>query len=92
MRHSRLQTAIAAVAVLLLLLATFAAGVCHDHRGTSEATCQICHVSHQPADQHLVGARIATLEPIAPVVQPLESIHVRGPAFRITLSRAPPSA
>lgn len=91
-RHSRLQTAITVLAVLLLLSATFAAGVCHDHHGTSDATCQICHVSHQPVDQQLVGTGIATLVPIAPVVQLLESIYVSGPAFRITLSRAPPSA
>jgi hypothetical protein len=78
--------------VLLLLTATFAAGVCHDHHGTSDATCQICHVSHQPVDQQLVGTGIATLVPIAPVIQSLEAIQVSGPEFRITLSRAPPSA
>lgn len=91
-RHSQLQIALTGIAVLLLLTATFAAGVCHDHHGASDATCQICHVSHQPADQQMLGHGVATPMVVNSVVQIAEVIRASGPAVRISVSRAPPTA
>jgi hypothetical protein len=86
----RTQRAVVVLAVVLLLTATFAASVWHDHHGTSEATCQICHVGHQPVDQHLVSNRVVVPMLVAEAQLPSEPIRISGPALRVAASRAPP--
>lgn len=44
------------VALLALLLFAMTLGtVVHNHAGSSEANCSICHLSHQSIDQPLVA-------------------------------------
>jgi hypothetical protein len=89
-RLHRNQRLFVAMAVMLLVTATFAAGVCHDHHGASETTCQICHVGHQPVDQHLVSNRVVSPMIVATTQLVADPIPVSGPALRVIGSRAPP--
>jgi len=92
-RRNHLRSAVpVALAVLLLLTATFAASVWHNHRGSSEATCQICHVGHQPMDQHFSSGCIEAPALIAEAPVPLAAPRFGAPAIRFTVSRAPPQA
>jgi hypothetical protein len=79
-----------ALGVALLLTATFAASVWHEHHGASEATCQVCHVGHQPVDQHLVSNRVVSPMLVATAPLATEPIRISGPALRVAASRAPP--
>ncbi len=91
-RNSSFKAVPAVLAVLLLLVATFAATLPHSHHGSSETTCQICHFSHQPADQHLALDRVAVPVPLgrAPVIVAL--VRSGAPSLSIRISRAPPLA
>jgi len=89
-RSPRTQRTLVAIAVVLLLTATFAASICHDHHGASEATCQICHVGHQPVDQHLVSNRLVSPMFVATAQLAADPIPTSGPALRVSASRAPP--
>jgi hypothetical protein len=64
--------------------------VCHDHHGASETTCQICHVGHQPVDQHLVSNRVVSPMIVATTQLVADPIPVSGPTLRVIGSRAPP--
>jgi hypothetical protein len=93
MKMRRLRTTqrlFVVMAVMLLITATFAAGVCHDHHGASETTCQICHVGHQPVDQHLVSTRVVSPMVVATAQVLADPIPVSGPVLRVFGSRAPP--
>ena len=81
-----------ALAVVLLLTAAIAASVWHNHRGSSEATCQICHVGHQPIGQHLSSGCIEAPALIAEAPVPLAAPRFAAPAISFTVSRAPPQA
>ena len=81
-----------ALAVLLLLTAAIAASVWHNHRGSSEATCQICHVGHQPIDQQLSTGCIEAPALLGEAPRVADSSGFPGPALRFTVSRAPPQA
>lgn len=89
-RSLRTQRLMVVLGLVLLLTATFAASVWHDHHGASEATCQICHVGHQPLDQHLVSNRIVSPMLVATAPVAAEPIRISGPALRVSASRAPP--
>jgi hypothetical protein len=91
-RNPSFKAVTAVLAVVLLLVATFAATLPHNHHGTSETACQICHFSHQPADQHLALNRIAVPVPLGrtPVVVAL--VRSGAPSLSIRISRAPPLA
>jgi len=91
-RVSRLMTVPAVLAVVLLLIATFAASILHNHHGSSEATCQICHLSHQPVEQHLAVDRVAVPMPVGPAPVQVDSVYFAAPALCIRISRAPPLA
>jgi hypothetical protein len=80
------------LAVLLLLTATFAASILHNHHGSSETTCQICHLSHQPVEQHLDVDRVAVPMPVGSAPVPVDSVYFASPALCIRISRAPPLA
>lgn len=91
MRRSRsTQRVMVMMAVMLLFTAAFAASVCHDHHGASETTCQICHVGHQPVDQHLVSNRVISPMMVATAQLIADPIPTSGPALRVAASRAPP--
>ncbi|HET9401767.1 MAG TPA: hypothetical protein VFO34_12540 [Candidatus Acidoferrales bacterium] len=92
-RHTQIRSALpVALAVLLLLTATFAATIWHDHHGSSETTCQICHVGHQPVDQQLTTGCLEAPTLLGEAPAPADSVRIAGPALRFTVSRAPPTA
>ena len=81
------------VALLALLVLSMTLGsVWHHHAGSSESTCQICHLSHQPVDRPLATDRTPTLATVG------NRLEVQEPDFVPALftgrvpARAPPSA
>jgi hypothetical protein len=83
------------VPVLLLALLVFAmtlGTVMHNHAGSSEANCSICHLNHQPFDQPFVADSAPSFEQVgvqADVATPADPVF--EPATRLP-ARAPPSA
>ena len=88
--HSIRRALPAALAVLLLLVAIFAATLPHSHHGNSETTCQICHFSHQPAEQHLCLSSAAAPVPLGIAPLAAEPARTVARSLSIRISRAPP--
>ena len=81
------------VALLALLVLSMTLGsVWHHHANSSESTCPICHLSHQPVDRPLASDRTPTLAAVG------NRLEAREPDFAPALladrvpARAPPSA
>jgi len=92
-RRNQLRSALpVALAVFLLLTATFAASVWHNHHGSSETTCQICHIGHQPIDQQVAASAIEAPTLIGETPAPVAASHFTSTEVRLTVSRAPPQA
>ncbi len=81
------------VALLVLLVFSMTIGsVWHHHANSSESTCPICHLSHQPIERSVASVRTPTLAPVGPR---LESREPNLSPTRVTErvpARAPPSA
>jgi hypothetical protein len=81
-----------ALLALLLLTATLG-GVLHHHQTpTSENTCQICHLNHQPIERPLASDRVLVLEPVGAQPEPEDYEFSPGLLVRRLPARAPPSA
>jgi len=81
------------VALSLLLIGMTLVSVCHHHGAeSSETTCQICHLSHQPIDRPLAidPAPAIALQTAAPEVR--DTGLASAPVIRRLPARAPPSA
>jgi hypothetical protein len=92
---SRLKIRAFAIPVALLLLLVFATTLgtfVHNHSGSSEANCSICHLNHQPIGQPLVRDNEPSMAQVG------IRLEVEPPAFPPSLAsprlpaRAPPSA
>lgn len=94
MRRGRLiRHRIVPVALLsLLLIGMTLVSVCHHHADSSETTCSICHLSHQPIDRPLAidPAPAVTLESPAP--EPRDTGIAAALVIQRLPARAPPSA
>lgn len=81
------------VALLMLLVLSMTLGsVWHHHSNSSEATCQICHLSHQPIERPLASVRTPTLTPVGPRQESQEPDFVPARVTERVPARAPPSA
>jgi hypothetical protein len=82
------------VALLALLLVGMTLGsvVWHHHAGSAEATCPICHLSHQPIDRPLATDHAPTFSLVAPTPEPLDEGLATSPFVRRVPARAPPTA
>jgi hypothetical protein len=95
MPHRRsIRYVVVAVALLALLgVAITFGGVLHHHQNsTSENTCQICHLNHQPIARPLASDRIPVLAPMGAQPEPEDYEFSLG-LFCLRLpARAPPTA
>jgi hypothetical protein len=82
----------ALLAALLLLAMLVLGGVWHTHSGVSSDTCQICHVSHQPAAQELAVNRVTAPIFVETIPLPADASDVAGPSIVLAVPRAPPTA
>jgi hypothetical protein len=82
-----------ALALLALLLVTATlGGVLHHHQNpSSENTCQICHLNHQPVERPLASDRVPVLAPVGQQPEPEDYEFSPGPLIRRLPARAPPA-
>jgi len=66
--------------------------VWHHHAGSSEASCQVCHVSHQPVERPLAIHRAPALALLGPTLDLPQTSVAKDPVVRRLLARAPPIA
>jgi len=84
-----------AVPVALLALAAVAmmlGSVWHHHTGSSDTSCQICHVIHQPLDRPLATHRAPALALLGPAPEVRDAGLAMILAARRVPARAPPVA
>src|ERR1700690_585986 len=84
------------VAVALLALVGVTAtlgGVLHHHQNsTSENTCQICHLNHQPIERPLASDRGPVMAPVGAQPEPEDYEFSPGLLVHRLPARAPPTA
>ena len=81
------------VALLALLLVGMTLGsVWHHHTGSSESTCPICHLGHQPMDRPIAADQAPSLELVAPTPEPRDTGVAPAPVVGPLPARAPPLA
>lgn len=76
----------------LLLVAMTLGGVWHHHRGSSETSCQICHLSHQPIERPLAAHRAPALAMLGPAPDAPDTGLAPSVIVRRLPARAPPAA
>jgi hypothetical protein len=95
MRRGRpIRHLIVPVALLsLLLIGMTLVSVCHHHAAdSSETTCAICHLSHQPIDRPLAIDAAPAIALLASAPEPRDTGLASAPVIRRLPARAPPSA
>ena len=90
-RHTSRRIAAPALLAALLLAMLVLGGVWHTHSGVSSDTCQICHVSHQPAAQELAVNRVTAPVLIETMSLPADATDIAGPSIVLAVPRAPPA-
>jgi hypothetical protein len=95
----RKQTSIRWMALpIVLLLAVLLVGmtvgsVWHHHDSSaSEASCPICHLSHQPVNLSIAPDSTPAFALVAPTPEPRKASFAPKPVFRRVPARAPPIA
>lgn len=92
-RRQPVRLAVTAMAVLMLLVfATTLGSVWHHHTTSSEATCPICHLNHQPVQRPLTVSRAPQLEITRSSPDANVPETAPAPVIRRLAARAPPSA
>ena len=79
----------------LLLIGMTLVSVCHHHAAdssSSESTCSICHLSHQPIDRPLAVDAAPAMALLAPAPEARDTGLASAPVIRRLPARAPPSA
>jgi hypothetical protein len=93
-KRGRVRPILVALTLLgLLLMTATLGGVLHHHQNsTSENTCPICHLNHQPIDRPLVSDRLPALQPVGSNPEPFDYEFAPAPRTRRVPARAPPFA
>ena len=92
--HNRRPSGYLAPVVLLalLLVGMTMSTACHQHTGSCDSNCSICHLSHQPIDRPM-AARQAPTRVLTVRTSEGRGIHLAAsPFFRRVPARAPPTA
>ncbi|MGH9737224.1 MAG: hypothetical protein ACRD4X_01380 [Candidatus Acidiferrales bacterium] len=76
----------------LLVLATTAGVLWHHHAKSAEASCPICHLSHQPIVPTLVADSAPNIAPLGRQPEVQEPSDAPAPSLPRVPARAPPSA
>jgi hypothetical protein len=79
------------VVLAALVLAMTLGGLWHNHSGSSDANCSICHLNHQPVDNAPVSYREPSLAQVDTRAVPEEPGFTLGLAAPRLPARAPPT-
>lgn len=91
-RQSIRYVVVALTLLGLLFMTATLGGVLHYHQNsTSENTCPICHLNHQPIERPLVSHRLPALQPAGPNPEPFNYEFAPDPMTRRVPARAPPA-
>jgi len=74
----------------LLLVGTTLGAAWHHHTGSSDATCQICHVTHQPIERPLAADRTPAFAVLGATPEPSDAEIAPTPVISRIPARAPP--
>jgi hypothetical protein len=81
------------VALLALLLVSMTLGsLWHHHTGTTESSCPICHLSHQPIDRPLSPSPTPAFAIVTAAPEPADLGFAPSPFVPLVPARAPPAA
>ncbi|HXQ97228.1 MAG TPA: hypothetical protein VN774_02205 [Candidatus Limnocylindrales bacterium] len=89
---SRVLAVTTVLSAVLLVTALIGWSVWHNHNGSSDAGCQICHLSHQTAAPELATNQIFAPDTVGTTSLPVDSIRIAVPSLLLNISRAPPAA
>jgi Na+/phosphate symporter len=82
-----------ALAILGVIFATTLSAVWHTLEHTSEATCVICHLNHQPINNALsFHPELPDFAPVGTQPQAKEALLAQSPLIARIPARAPPTA
>jgi Protein of unknown function (DUF2946) len=88
-----LTVALALVVAAIFLFAMTAGDVWHHHNSAADqATCPICHLTHQGFAPATADQAIVLPEPIEWETAPVEPFYRPGPFLSFSFTRAPPAA
>ncbi len=74
-----------------LVLAMTMGSLWHNHAGSSEANCSICHLSHQPVDHSRVTYREPSMTQVGTQAEPEKPDFTLGLVAPRLPARAPPA-
>ncbi|HKS65883.1 MAG TPA: hypothetical protein VJR26_01475 [Candidatus Acidoferrales bacterium] len=81
-----------AAAILVVVFATTLGAIWHTHERTSEASCAICHLNHQPIDNAVsCDCAIPYFVPVGEQPEPQEFAVAQTPVIARVPARAPPA-
>ncbi|MDE3108671.1 MAG: hypothetical protein KGL02_01910 [Acidobacteriota bacterium] len=83
---------IALLLMPLLVVATTTGSVWHHHADSNEASCPICHLSHQPIAPTLAVDHAPDLAPLGKQLDVPEPAEAPTPSILRIPARAPPAA
>lgn len=86
-----MRLAVLGVALVAFLATATLSAIWHHHSDNSEATCSICHVTHQPVDQSPASVRNTTLHTLGFQEETAPPTVVSAPRILRLPVRAPPT-
>jgi hypothetical protein len=93
MHKARPSGYLALVVLLALSLVGMTLGTaCHQHTGSCDSNCSICHLSHQPIDRPMAARHAPTRVLLARTSEARGIQSAASPFFRRVPARAPPTA
>lgn len=91
MLPKKLTQRLLAVAIVLAVIALTTGSITHVHSAASEATCQVCHISHASAPGPSAPAAIPTEVRVTKFVPAEEISPAIAPYRAPSIPRAPPA-
>jgi len=91
-RTSRALAVTTVLAAVLLVTGLVGGSIWHNHNGSSDANCQICHLSHQTPAPELATNQIFAPVTVGTTSLLVDSLRIAVPSLLLNISRAPPAA
>ena len=93
LQRKPIRFALIALAILAVVFAATLGAIWHTHQHTSEATCAICHLNHQPSNNALsFHPELPDFAPVGTQPQSQETLLAQNPLIARIPARAPPAA
>ena len=89
---SRALAVTTVLAAVLLVTGLVGGSIWHNHNGSSDVNCQICHLSHQTTAPELATNQIFAPVTVGTTSLLVDSLRIAVPSLLLNISRAPPAA